>query len=152
MNYRRAAPQTPLGTEPRYAVGEFAGEQGTLVQGAWWPQPSPGCAMAALTAPAAIPRDEPDVKKNFSGGSQFALPSTPPEAWNETIARGGEGCRLEDQLVILTVPASFDEVARELTVTAAHDAGFLPRALIKDLLPPYAWLSQARNRLGKPDA
>ena len=32
--------------------------------------------------------------------------------------------RLEQQDIILTVPASFDAVARELTVEAARAAGF----------------------------
>ena len=45
------------------------------------------------------------------------------EVWNETIARGREGYDLEEQMVYLTVPASFDEVARELTVKASNQAG-----------------------------
>ena len=59
------------------------------------------------------------------------------------MAHGREGLRLEDQLVVLTVPASFDEVARELTVTAARDAG-LPRVVLLEepLAAFYSWLSQ----------
>src|SRR5207244_4838519 len=43
------------------------------------------------------------------------------EAWG--AAHAEEGLRLADQKVSLTVPASFDAVARELTVKAAEPAG-----------------------------
>lgn len=46
-------------------------------------------------------------------------------AWS----RAHPGEPLEEQEVILTVPASFDEVARELTVRAASDAGLRVRLL-----------------------
>jgi molecular chaperone DnaK (HSP70) len=39
---------------------------------------------------------------------------------------------LHEQEIILTVPASFDEVARELTVRAAHDAGFVRLTLLEE--------------------
>ena len=44
------------------------------------------------------------------------------EAWNHTIAKDVPENRLERQDIILTVPASFDAVARELTVEAAYGA------------------------------
>ncbi|MCB0140222.1 MAG: hypothetical protein KDE50_09970, partial [Caldilineaceae bacterium] len=37
--------------------------------------------------------------------------------------------RFEEQLIVLTVPASFDEVARELTLAAARDAG-MPNVIL----------------------
>ena len=43
------------------------------------------------------------------------------DAWNATVAAGDDALRLERQRIVLTVPASFDEEARELTVEAAHD-------------------------------
>jgi molecular chaperone DnaK (HSP70) len=46
-------------------------------------------------------------------------------AWNETFP----DCPLAEQSVVLTVPASFDEVARELTVEAAALAGLTVRLL-----------------------
>ena len=48
------------------------------------------------------------------------------EAWNHAIAKDVADHRLEQQDIILTVPASFDAVARELTVEAARAGG--PRA------------------------
>lgn len=48
---------------------------------------------------------------------------------------------LEEQDVVLTIPASFDEVARELTVTAARHAG-LPRVVLieEPLAAFYNWM------------
>ena len=43
---------------------------------------------------------------------------------------GATGTRFEDQAIVLTVPASFDEEARELTIEAARSAGY--RALHAD--------------------
>ena len=42
------------------------------------------------------------------------------DAWNATIASGDDALRFERQSIVLTVPASFDEEARELTVEAAQ--------------------------------
>ena len=42
------------------------------------------------------------------------------DAWNATMASGDDALRLERQSIVLTVPASFDEEARELTVEAAR--------------------------------
>src|SRR5581483_11988334 len=44
------------------------------------------------------------------------------QAWNAVMARENPACVLEQQEVFLTVPASFDAAARELTVQAAERA------------------------------
>ena len=63
------------------------------------------------------------------------------EAWNEKMAQGHESARFERQHIVLTVPASFDEVARELTVEAAHRAGISRLVLLEEPLAAfYAWL------------
>ncbi len=69
------------------------------------------------------------------------------EAWNaqqaNPAATDKAGDWLEDQLVILTVPASFDEVARELTITAAKEAGIARAILLEEPLAAFlnAWLA-----------
>src|SRR5262249_24050187 len=63
------------------------------------------------------------------------------EAWNFTIAKDVEAHRLEQQDIILTVPASFDAVARELTVEAAQAGGFGDLTLLEEPEAAfYAWL------------
>jgi hypothetical protein len=73
------------------------------------------------------------------------------DAWNYTFAReasaDGEG-RFEQQEIVLTVPASFDEEARELTVQAARDAGLKNLTLLEEPLAAfYAWIVGHRSTL-----
>ncbi len=62
------------------------------------------------------------------------------EAWNSLRGEDPQN-HLENQLVILTVPASFDEVARDLTVEAAAMAGLSSVLLLEEPLAAfYSWL------------
>src|SRR3989304_3456213 len=56
------------------------------------------------------------------------------------------GTRLAAEDVVLTVPASFDEVARELTVLAARKAGVAPGTLLEE--PPGRGRPEGRGRPG----
>ncbi|MBN2449876.1 MAG: Hsp70 family protein [Lentisphaeria bacterium] len=62
------------------------------------------------------------------------------DAWNCRMAADREEHRLERQTVLLTVPASFDAVARELTVEAATRAGLQVRLIEEPQAAFYAWL------------
>jgi molecular chaperone DnaK (HSP70) len=71
------------------------------------------------------------------------------DAWNHAMASGraGDALRFERQAVVLTVPASFDEEARELTVEAAGLPGL---SLIEEPTAAlYAWLAAHRGRLAQ---
>jgi len=50
---------------------------------------------------------------------------------------------LAEQDVVLTVPASFDEVARELTLQAAQRAGLSPKLLEEPQAAFYDWMARA---------
>jgi uncharacterized protein DUF3731/Hsp70 protein len=75
------------------------------------------------------------------------------DAWNHTLAtdEGGlviDALRFERQQVVLTVPASFDEEARELTVSAAREAGIEHLTLLEEPLAAfYAWVSAQKGGL-----
>jgi molecular chaperone DnaK (HSP70) len=61
-------------------------------------------------------------------------------AWNAAWGPD-ENLHLENQLVVLTVPASFDEIARELTLEAAKTAGINTAVLLEEPLAAfYSWL------------
>ena len=63
------------------------------------------------------------------------------DAWNNGIGTDAE-TRLEHQEIVLTVPGSFDEEARELTVEAARKAGLNNLILLEEPLAAfYAWIS-----------
>ena len=63
------------------------------------------------------------------------------EAWNAVMAKDVPDHRLEAQEIILTVPASFDAAARDLTVEAARAAGFEHPTLLEEPQAAfYSWL------------
>jgi hypothetical protein len=71
------------------------------------------------------------------------------DAWNSAIGTDAE-TRFEHQEIVLTVPASFDEEARELTVEAARRAGLDKLTLLEEPLAAfYAWVATkiAVNRI-----
>jgi hypothetical protein len=135
----------PWDIERGYAVGEFAREQGAQVPGrlvssakSWL------CHAGVDRTRATLPRGAGSGLEKISpveASARYLLHLR--ESWNEVIAQGRKGYRLEEQMIILTVPASFDEVARELTIAAALEAG-LPRVTLLEepLAALYAWLSQ----------
>ena len=62
-------------------------------------------------------------------------------AWNYKMAEF-EDSDFKDQIIALTVPASFDDVARELTVEAAEKAGYTNISLIEEPQAAfYDWLA-----------
>ncbi|MFL5241951.1 MAG: Hsp70 family protein [Gemmataceae bacterium] len=63
------------------------------------------------------------------------------ESWNYKFGRDNPDHRLEQQDIILTVPASFDAIARELTVEAARAAGLEHITLLEEPQAAfYAWI------------
>ena len=72
------------------------------------------------------------------------------DAWNHIVAGGtfDQGLRFEEQEIVLTVPASFDEEARELTVEAARKAGIEKMAMLEEPLAAfYDWIKAHRSTL-----
>ncbi len=71
-------------------------------------------------------------------------------AWNHDMASSDPSLRLEEQRIYLTVPASFDAVARELTVRAARLAGLEDITLIEEPQAAfYAWIDNAGDKWRK---
>jgi molecular chaperone DnaK (HSP70) len=133
----------PWNKEKNEIVGEFAREQGALVPGRLVSSAKSWLAHSAVDRTAQIlPWGNADSERKVSPVEASACYLKHiREAWNEQMARGGEGYAFEEQLLILTVPASFDEVARELTVSAAQAAGIPRIVLIEEPLAAfYSWL------------
>lgn len=130
----------PWDREREYIVGRFAQVQGARVPGrmivsakSWLCHPEVDRTAAIL--PWGAP---PEVRKlsPVEASARYLLHIC--EAWNQ---RMGKQHPLETQHVILTVPASFDEVARELTVQAAEQAGLTRVTLLEEPQAAlYAWL------------
>jgi molecular chaperone DnaK (HSP70) len=125
-----------------YAVGEFARNHGAKVPGrlvssakSWLCHPGVDRTAPLLpwTAPPDVPRLSPlEVSTRYLKHMV--------QAWNHAPNRAPED-RLEDQAVVLTVPASFDDVARNLTMQAAKEAGLKNVTLLEEPQAAfYCWL------------
>ena len=68
-------------------------------------------------------------------------------AWDHEIAPKDPSLKLEHQDVVVTIPASFDEVARGLTLTAATEAGLSRVTLVEEPQAAfYWWIESHKNR------
>jgi Hsp70 protein len=113
-------------------------------------------AGANRTAPV-LPWGSPDEVAKLSPVTASALYLHHlRHAWDAEVAAGDPALALEHQDVFLTVPASFDEAARELTLRAAAEAGLARVTLLEEPQAAcYAWIESAgdawRRRLRKGD-
>ncbi len=134
----------PWDADRAYVVGAFAREQGARVPGRLVASAKSWLCHAGVDRTAPIlPWGAPDeVPKVSPVAATTRYLQHLREAWNAQQAATDAGHAFEDQLLILTVPASFDEVARELTVAAAREAGLPHVVLLEEPLAAfYAWLS-----------
>jgi molecular chaperone DnaK (HSP70) len=131
----------PWDRERNYAVGQFARIQGARVPGRLVSSAKSWLCHPAVDRHAPIlPWGSPSEVQKLSPIEASARYLTHiREAWSQ---RMGKQYALETQQVILTVPASFDEVARELTVQAAELAGLPAVTLLEEPQAAfYAWLA-----------
>jgi molecular chaperone DnaK (HSP70) len=130
-------------------VGEFARERGAEV-----PQRLISSAKSWLCHArvdrnqAILPWDAPaEVAKCSPVAASAAILNHIRMAWNFTMARDDASLALEQQEIYLTVPASFDAVARELTVKAAEMALLPAVTLLEEPQAAfYAWIEASQDR------
>lgn len=124
------ATQLPWGEPPKLIAGAFARWQGARVPGrlvasakSWLCHP--GVDRAAPILPWGAPAE---VAKISPVAASALLLSHIAAAWN----MAHPDAPLAQQEVVITVPASFDEVARALTVNAARQAGLEKFTLVEE--------------------
>jgi len=102
------------------------------------------CNVAANRGDKILPIEAADFSQRMSpveASARYLVHLK--EAWNAAIAKGNPDEELEEQEIILTVPASFDEIARQLTVEAATQAGFRHITLLEEPQAAfYSWIAQ----------
>lgn len=132
-----------------YVVGELARQHGSLVPlrlvssaKSWLCYD--GVDRTAAILPHAAPADGPDAVPKVSPVEASARYLRHlRDAWDAQFAAADPTARLADQEVLLTVPASFDAVARELTVRAAQAAGLAKVTLLEEPQAAfYDWLGR----------
>jgi hypothetical protein len=124
-------------------VGEFARVQGAKV---------PGHLVASAKSwlcHGGVDREAPILPWAAPEGARRVSPVEASadflrhirDAWNARFATDDPSRRLETQEVMLTVPASFDEAARELTLDAARRAGLQAITLLEEPQAAfYCWI------------
>jgi molecular chaperone DnaK (HSP70) len=133
----------PWDPHRKFIVGEFARNHGGKVPGRLvtsaksWLCHS-GVDRSAGLLPWSAPHDVPRVSP-VEASTRYLRHFI--EAWNHVMAKDPAD-RLEKQEVVLTVPASFDDVARTLTVEAATKAGFENVVLLEEPQAAfYCWMA-----------
>jgi hypothetical protein len=127
-----------------YVVGEFARGHGARVPGrlvtsakSWLCHA--GVDRSAPLLPWSAPPDVPRISP-VEASTRFLRHMA--QAWNFAMAAKDPAHRLERQHVVLTVPASFDDMARTLTVEAARQAGIENLTLLEEPQAAfYCWLA-----------
>jgi len=126
---------------PGYAVGFFARDHGTLVPGRLVVSAKSWLSHSGVdrTAPILPWHGAPDVEKLSPVEVSGRFLGHIRDAWDAAFPQ----FPLAEQDLVLTLPASFDEVARELTVKAAARAG-LPRVVLieEPQAAFYAWINK----------
>jgi molecular chaperone DnaK (HSP70) len=128
-----------------HAVGEFARNRGAEIPNrliastkSWL------CHTGVDRNSPILPWDSPnDTQKRSPVQITADILIHIRNAWNHELAGDDNTLFLENQEIFLTVPASFDAVARDLTVKAAELAGLKQISLLEEPQAAfYAWLEQ----------
>jgi molecular chaperone DnaK (HSP70) len=127
----------------KYAVGEFARTHGARVPGRLVTSAKSWLCHAGVdrSAPLLPWSAPPDVARISPVEASARYLRHLVDSWNYVMARDDPAARLEKQTVVLTVPASFDDMARTLTVEAARKAGLEDLTLVEEPQAAfYCWL------------
>jgi molecular chaperone DnaK (HSP70) len=127
-----------------YAVGEFARSHGSLLPGRLVTSAKSWLCHAGVdrSAPLLPWSAPPDVARISPVEASARYLRHLAQAWNFVKAAKDPAQRLERQAVVLTVPASFDDMARTLTVEAARQAGIDNLTLLEEPQAAfYCWLA-----------
>jgi uncharacterized protein DUF3731/Hsp70 protein len=137
----------PWDDERKYLVGEFARFQGARVPGR--------CVVSAKSwlAHRAVDPTEPvlpwerasDLEPVSAVGTITRYLEHIIEAWNYSFPEDS----LQSSEVVLTIPASFDDLARKLTASAAASVGLPVRLLEEPQAAFYSWLWARRKNWKK---
>jgi molecular chaperone DnaK (HSP70) len=134
----------PWDKQRTYVVGEHARARGVdaparvIASAKSWL-----CHAAVDRRGAILPAGAPeDIERISPVEASWRYLEHLVEAWDHVVAKGDPELALAKQSVVLTVPASFDAAARELTTEAAFAAGLEDLTLLEEPQAAfYAWLA-----------
>jgi hypothetical protein len=133
----------PWAAKRTYTVGEYARTRGVeaparvIASAKSWLS-HPGVDRRSALLPLGAPED---IEKISPVEASWRYLQHLSEAWEARIAQGDPALALGAQEVVITVPASFDASARELTFEAAIAAGLEHVTLLEEPQAAlYAWI------------
>jgi hypothetical protein len=143
LDFPQGSLSLPWDDDPKFLIGELARKRGAENPGRLVSSAKSWLSYAAANRSAPIlPWQAPDEVAKLSPvevSSQYLQYLR--TVWDTRHAADGKGQALGEQDVLLTVPASFDEEARELTRRAAEQAGLQRVTLLEEPQAAfYAWL------------
>ena len=137
--------ELPWGEPSEGVVGEYARRRGGEVPDrvvhsakSWL------CHDGVDRRASFLPRSPADLDRRVSPvEASAAYLAHLRRAWDHMVARGDPTLALAEQDLVVTVPASFGEVARQLTVESAREAGLGKVRLVEEPQAAfYAWLGR----------
>ncbi len=139
-------PQAAVSTTVRPIVGELARSQGARMASRMIASAKSWLCHPGVDRQAQIlPWGENEGPKLSPVAAQALVLRHIREAWDHAHPDDP----VDEQEVLVTVPASFDEAARELTLQAAASAGFPPVVLLEEPQAAfYAWIDNAKGNKG----
>jgi hypothetical protein len=143
FDFPKGALGLPWEPEPKFVIGELARKRGAESPNRLVASAKSWLSYAAVNRTAPIlpwqaPEDVPKMSP-VEASSQFLQYLR--TVWDSGEAGERRELALAEQDVLLTVPASFDEEARELTRRAAEQAGYPHVTLLEEPQAAfYAWL------------
>jgi molecular chaperone DnaK (HSP70) len=158
MDFPAGSTALPWDATPAYVAGELARRRGAenpvrLIASAKSWLSYGGAKRTAPILPWGAPEDVPHLSP-VDASAEYLRHLT--SAFDAEVASGQDDLRLARQDVLITVPASFDEEARELTLRAARASGLEQVTLLEEPQAAfYAWLAAMgdrwRRRIGVGD-
>jgi molecular chaperone DnaK (HSP70) len=129
-----------------WVVGSFARDHGARVPGRLVSSAKSWLSFGSVDRNANIlPLAAPDDLAKISPvAACAAYLAHLRDAWNAYAAAQGWDAAFDDQEIFITVPASFDTVARDLTIQAARQTGASHLTVLEEPQAAfYAWLAHA---------
>jgi molecular chaperone DnaK (HSP70) len=133
----------PWSDDETFIIGEFARKRGGEIPSrqiasakSWL------CNVHVKREDDILPWNSEEVNEKFSPvRAQTEILNHIKEAWNFEFALDDEDSSFEEQNILITIPASFDAVARELTLQACKKAGIKNLTLMEEPQAAfYSWL------------
>ena len=149
MDFPAGSLALPWNAEPRFVSGELARRRGAenpvrLIASAKSWLSHGGTNRTAAILPWGAPGDVPHVSPVDASAEYLRHLAA---AFDSAVAGDDPEAALARQDILLTVPASFDEEARELTIRAARAAGLEHVTLLEEPQAAfYAWLDALGDR------